>query len=408
MHKAEIISIGSELLSGKTIDTTSSFISRKLSNMGIVVSHKVTLPDNNKEIIKAVKQTWKRSEILVITGGLGSTRDDITKKAVAEALGLEMVHYTEVEDSIRKFYKKLGREIPPLCLNQAILPEGSRPLENSWGTSPGIYLKIEDKRLFMLPGVPHETTNIFTYRILPILANELGKSKLPSCEINFLGIGESRIRESLEELSFPPELEISYLPGMGRLKLVLSGNVPGHMLPSYARSIQNLFKGHVYSMGDVTLEQALGKILKKNNSHLAVAESCTGGLLASRIVSVSGSSSYFSGGVIAYSNKVKTDHLGVSPSMLKEYGAVSIPVALAMATGAAKKFDCECGIGITGVAGPSGGTIKKPVGYVCIASCSKKKIRTDSFQFYGDRNMIREQAATNALFQLLSSLKGGP
>ncbi|MEE9165513.1 MAG: CinA family nicotinamide mononucleotide deamidase-related protein [Nitrospinota bacterium] len=414
MHKAEIISIGNELLSGKTIDTTSTFISRKLGRIGVVAVHKATIPDQHADIIKAVKQSLNRSSVLFITGGLGPTKDDITKRAVARVFGLKMKHYPQVEASIRQFYKKLHKKMPRLILNQAFLPEKSKPLKNSWGTAPGIYIKrqkvlrdnsIKKKMLFMLPGVPHETTNMFTHRVLPILAGELGKSTLNSVGINIFGIGESTIQEKLEKFQFSKDIKISYLPETGGVKLILTGDVPKKKLQVYSRKIQRLFKNNVFSTGKVTLEEALGKILKQKKVQLAIAESCTGGLLGSRVVSVSGASSYFAGGIIAYSNKVKTKLLGVSSALLKKYGAVSLPVAKAMAQGAAKEFSCECGIGITGVAGPTGSTRQKPIGYVCIASCCREKIITESFQFYGDRSFIRNRAAATALFQMFSLLK---
>ncbi len=234
---------------------------------------------------------------------------------------------------------------------------------------------------------------------------ELSKNKLNSVEINIFGIGESTIQEKLEEFPFPRDIKISYSPETGGVKLILAGDVPKKKLQAYLRKIQRLFKNNVFSTGKVTLEEALGKILKQKKVQLAIAESCTGGLLSSRVVSVSGASSYFSGGGIAYSNEVKTNLLGVSSALLTQPSTVSLPVATAMAQGAAKEFSCECGIGITGVAGPTGGTRQKPVGYVCIASCCREKIITESFQFYGDRSFIRNRAAATALFQMLSLLK---
>ncbi len=419
MHKAEIISIGSELLSGKTIDTTSTFISRKLSRIGVTVAHKATIPDQHADIIKAVKQSLNRSSVLIITGGLGPTKDDITRKVVAKALGLKMKHYPQVEASIRQFYQKLHKKMPHLTLNQAFLPEKSKPLKNSWGTAPGIYIKrrgfsadqslrskvAKKKMLFMLPGVPHETTNMFTHRVLPILKAELCERKFNSTEINIFGIGESTIQEKLEKFALSKDIKISYLSETGGVKLVLTGDVPKKKLLVYSRKIQRLFKENIFSTGKVTLEETLGKILKLKEVQLAIAESCTGGLIGSRVVNASGASSYFAGGVIAYSNKVKTKFLGVSSVLLKKYGAASLPVAIAMAQGVAKKFSCECGIGITGVAGPTGVTRQKPIGYVCIASCCREKTITESFQFYGDRSFIRNRATATALFQMLSLLK---
>ena len=437
MQKAEIISIGSELLNGKIIDTTSTFISRKLAGIGLTVALKTTIPDRPEAIIKAVKQSWERSSVLLITGGLGPTKDDITKKSVAKALGLKMKKNSQIEVSLVKFYKKLHKEIPRIALNQAFLPEGSKTLMNSWGTAPGIYIKRQvaatkrsyrsseqtekssqkekflsgnrmrqkKKMLFMLPGVPHETTNVFIQRVLPVLKAELGKSKLNSVEINIFGIGESIIEEKIEKCSFPEDIAISYLPDTGSVKLILTGDIPQKALQMYSRKIQKLFKNNVYSTGEVTLDQALGKILKQKKLQLAVAESCTGGLLSSRIVNASGASSYFEGGIIAYSNEVKINVLDVSPALLKKYGAVSLPVATAMAQGVAKRFSCECGIGITGVAGPAGGSRKKPVGFVCVASCCGEKNIAEAFQFYGDRSFIRARAVTTALYQMLRLLK---
>ena len=408
MLKAEIICVGNELLNGKTVDTNSSLIGRKLAKIGVTVRHKSTVGDNVNEIAQAVKQSWNRSSIILVTGGLGSTKDDITKAGVAKALGLKMAFYPQVESSINRFFKKLHRETPPSCLDQAVLPEGSLPLTNSWGTAPGIYLKKKGKRLFLLPGVPNESANILTFRVLPLLSQEigiLGINKRPAFEINIFGIGESKIQEALEGFSLPPEIEISYLPHMGNVKLVLSGNVEKPMLLSCSRKIQRLFSDNVFSRGSISLEEALGRILKQKKHQLAVAESCTGGLLASQMVNVAGASAYFLGGVIAYSNQAKVKFLGLSKGLLEKHGAVSIPVAEAMAAGAAKKFSCHCGIAITGVAGPSGGTKEKPPGHVCIASYSGKTMKSAAFQFYGDRFMIRQQAVSNALFQMFSLLK---
>lgn len=404
MHKAEIISIGSELLSGKTVDTTSSFISRKLANIGISTTQKITVPDETKEIIKAIKHSWNRASIVIITGGLGPTRDDITKTALAKAFGLKLKHNPKIETSIRQFYKKLGKRIPPLCLNQAFLPEGPSPLLNSWGTAPGIYLKEKNKRLFVLPGVPHETTNMMTHRVMPILLKELGKKKNNAIEINIFGIGESAIEEKLEQ-SLPTSLKIAFLPDAGCVKLILSGNVSDKNLRLYSGKIEKRFKENVFSRGEVSLEEALSKILKRKKLQLSVAESCTGGMLGSRIVSLSGASSFFAGGVITYSNESKTKLIGVSHALIKKHGAVSIPVAKAMARGAAKKFVSHCSIAITGVAGPKGGTKEKPVGLVCIASCCNEDIVAESFNFYGDRSFIRQRAVQTALFQMLSLLK---
>ena len=210
MLKAVIISIGNELLSGKIVDTTSAYIGRKLACTGIAVIQKATVSDQTKEIIKAVKQAWKRSSIVLVTGGLGSAKDDITKKAVARALGLKMIHDHKIESSIRQFHKKSHKEISESSLNQAIIPEGSKPLKNSWGAVPGIYLKQQGKRLFLLPGAAHETKNILTYRVLPLLSRELGKSRLNSFEINIFGIGEAKIQEILEKLPHPSKMTISY------------------------------------------------------------------------------------------------------------------------------------------------------------------------------------------------------
>ncbi len=405
MLKAEIICVGNELLNGKTVDTNSSLIGRKLAKIGVTVRHKSTVGDNINEIAQAVEQSWNRSSIILVTGGLGPTKDDITKAGVTKALGLKMAFYPQVESSINRFFKKLHRETPPSCLNQAVLPEGSMPLTNSWGTAPGIYLKREGKRLFLLPGVPNESVNILTFRVLPLLSRELGINKRPAFEINICGIGESKIQEALEGFSLPPEMEISYLPHMGNVKLVLSGNVEKSMLLSCSRKIQRLFNDNVFSRGSISLEEALGRILKQKKYQLAVAESCTGGLLASQMVNVAGASAYFLGGVIAYSNQAKIKFLGLSERLLEKHGAVSIPVAQAMAAGAAQNFSCQCGIAITGVAGPSGGTKEKPPGHVCIASYSGKAKKSAAFQFYGDRSMIRQQAVSNALFQMFSLLK---
>ncbi|MFH1759501.1 MAG: competence/damage-inducible protein A [bacterium] len=405
MCSAEIITIGNELLSGKTIDSNSAYIGRQFARIGISVIYKSALPDDNRKIISSVKQAWVRSSIIVISGGLGPTIDDITKKAVSGALGLNLVYDSKIEKHIRSLFIKLRRKMPEVNLNQAYKPAGSKILENSWGTAPGLYIKKRNKRLFMIPGVPVEAINIVKHRIVPILSRELNLQKINNEEINIFGIGESRVQQILKDFIIPKGITLAFLPSLGSVKLRLTGNMTKEKLKAISGIIKRKFRNNVYSTGDVSLELALGKVLKKAKYSIAVAESCTGGLLGSTIVSVPGSSGYFSGGFITYSNRAKVKLLGVSQALIKKHGAVSIQVAEKMALGAAKRLSSECGIGITGVAGPSGGTREKPVGTVCIACCCKNKIVSKLFRFYGNRDMVRERSVRTALFQILSLFK---
>jgi nicotinamide-nucleotide amidase len=398
MHKAEIIAIGSELLSGKTLDTNSAHIGIALQEIGIDVIRKITVPDTVNEIKVAVKQAWKEADIILITGGLGPTKDDISKSAVVKALKLKTVYDPAIERHIREIFKKFRRKMPSINLGQAFRPGGSTVLKNNWGTAPGIYLKKQGKRLFMMPGVPIEAQNITRHRIIPVLKRELGRTKINVREINVFGVGESRIQEVLEDFAPPNSITLAFLPSLGSVKLRLSSRGSAHKLKAYSGKIQRLFKNNVYSTGDVSLEQALANLLRKKKDYLAVAESCTGGLLGGRIVNLAGASNVFAGGVIAYSNRAKTKLLGVPAQLVKKHGAVSIPVAEAMALGAARKFSCRCGVGITGVAGPAGGTSKKPVGFVCIACRCGSKVITRSHRFYGGRQMIRERAVRTGNF----------
>ncbi len=402
--KAEIISIGDELLFGQTLDTNAHWISNKLDENNIKVFRRTTIGDDEQQILNALKVAEKKVDIILITGGLGPTKDDLTKPLLAKYFGVEMVHHEEVLRDITLLFTKANREVTALNAQQAELPANCEKITNPVGTAPGMWFHVNNTVFVAMPGVPYEMKSIMTQGILPKLQKMFNKGVIHHHIIKTIGITESSLSDLIEdwELNLPQHIKLAYLPTKGQVKLRLTGsgddlNKLKQEIAVLQRTIMPKIAKYVYGFGTDQLEGIIGQSLNKNNLTLATAESCTGGYLAHMITSVSGSSKYFKGSIIAYSNDIKTAHLGVSKEDLRQHGAVSEKVARAMAEGVRKEFDTDIGIATTGIAGPGGGTIEKPVGTVWIAYSDQHKTFSKKFNFARDRAFIIHWSALAAL-----------
>jgi nicotinamide-nucleotide amidase len=401
---AEIISIGDELLYGQTLDTNAHWISHKLDEYNIKVFQRTTIGDDADQILNAFAIAAERVDIVLITGGLGPTKDDLTKPLLAKYFGVGMVHHEEVLRDITLLFAKASREVTALNAQQAELPANCEKITNPVGTAPGMWFYENNTVFVAMPGVPYEMKSIMTQGILPKLHEMFSKGVLHHHIIKTIGITESSLSDLIEdwEVNLPKHIKLAYLPTKGQVKLRLTGsgndlNTLKQEIDALQMAIMPKIAKYVYGFGADSLEGVIGQLLNKNNLTLATAESCTGGYLAHMITSVPGSSRYFKGSVIAYSNEVKTVQLGVSMEDLKQQGAVSEEVAKAMAEGVRKALNTDIAIATTGIAGPDGGTIEKPVGTVWIAYSDKHKTLAKKFNFSRDRTFIVHWSALAAL-----------
>ena len=401
---AEIISIGDELLYGQTLDTNAHWISHKLDEYNIKVFQRTTIGDDADQILNAFATAAERVDIVLITGGLGPTKDDLTKPLLAKYFGVGMVHHEEVLRDITLLFAKASREVTALNAQQAELPANCEKITNPVGTAPGMWFYENNTVFVAMPGVPYEMKSIMTESILPKLHEIFSKGVLHHHIIKTIGITESSLSDLIEdwEVNLPKHIKLAYLPTKGQVKLRLTGsgddlNTLKQEIDALQMAIMPKIGKYVYGFGADSLEGVIGQLLNKNNLTLATAESCTGGYLAHMITSVPGSSRYFKGSVIAYSNEVKTAQLGVSTEDLLQQGAVSEEVAKAMAEGIRKALNADIAIATTGIAGPDGGTIEKPVGTVWIAYSDKHKTLAKKFNFSRDRTFIVHWSALAAL-----------
>lgn len=401
---AEIISIGDELLYGQTLDTNAHWISHKLDEYNIKVFQRTTIGDDADQILNAFATAAERVDIVLITGGLGPTKDDLTKSLLAEYFGVGMVRHEEVLRDITLLFAKASREVTALNAQQADLPANCQKITNPVGTAPGMWFYENNTVFVAMPGVPYEMKSIMTQGILPKLHEMFSKGVLHHHIIKTIGITESSLSDLIEdwEVNLPNHIKLAYLPTKGQVKLRMTGsgdnlNTLKQEIDALKMAIMPKIAKYVYGFGTDSLEGVIGQLLNNNNLTLATAESCTGGYLAHMITSVPGSSRYFKGSVIAYSNEVKITQLGVSTEDLKQQGAVSEEVAKAMAEGVKKELNADIAIATTGIAGPDGGTAEKPVGTVWIAYSDKHKTLAKKFNFSRDRTFIVHWSALAAL-----------
>lgn len=401
--RAEILSVGTELLLGQITDTNAAYIARALADLGIDVFFKQTVGDNPQRIQEALRLALSRADAVLITGGLGPTEDDLTVEAVAQALGEPLIEDAAVADHVRRFFAARGRTPTPNVFKQALVPRSARVIPNSRGTAPGIHLEHGERVIFIMPGVPYEMEAMMHGYVLPALRAHAGGAVIRSRVLRVTGEGESAVEMRIKDLLATTTPTIAPYAKLGEVHLRLTAKGPAEavaqQLAEGERRVRERLGELIYGEDDETLEEVVGRLLVSRGETLAVAESCTGGLLAQRLTAVPGSSVYFMEGVVAYSNDAKTRLLGVPPEVLEAHGAVSAPAAEAMAQGIFVRAGTSHGLSITGVAGPGGGTDEKPVGlvYLGLADRSGTQHRRLTLGSQPGRAGIRHLAAQAAL-----------
>ena len=381
--KCEVISIGDELLIGQTINTNASWIGEQLNNLGFNIAHGAVISDNKDDIISALNNASNRSDVIIITGGLGPTKDDITKHTLTEYFNTSLELNKDIETSIIAYFKSVNRPILKSNLDQALLPKSCQVLSNPRGTASGMWFEKNNIIYISLPGVPYEMKGIMQEHVFPKLLSKMGgETVVVNKTIRTHGMGESFLAEiikSWEDKLERNNIKLAYLPSPGIVKLRLS--VVGldqlileKKLDDAIDELKALIPDQIYGYGNVTMEGIVGNLLKGRELTVATAESCTGGAVSKMLTSISGSSSYFNGSIVSYTNQSKVDLLNVDNNDIDNFGAVSQQVVEQMAEGVRNKLHTDYGISTSGIAGPSGGTKEKPVGTVWIAVASKNRI----------------------------------
>ncbi len=401
--KAEILTIGDELLRGEIVDSNKSFLSDRLLSLDIETYYHASVRDIPADMTDAFRRAAERVDVVLVSGGLGPTRDDLTSEVLASSFGRRLVRNEEALEGIRAFFRAAGREMTENNATQADFPEGAEVLANPIGTAPGFMVEEKGTLFFSLPGVPREMMRMMDEQVLPRLAARGGSGQVVRARIlRTFGTGESMLDDQLKDvaaegdvsLGFRTSFPDNYLRPVARGASVEEAEA---RLDRVCEEIRGRLGAIVYGEGDDTLPVVVGRLLREQGKTLAVAESCTGGLVAEQITEVPGSSHYFLGGVVAYSNEAKARFLGVPESVLDEHGAVSEPVARAMAEGVRERFGADLGVATTGISGPDGGSEEKPVGLVHIALARAEGTHAEHFVFPLDRHRHRRLTAQAAL-----------
>ena len=407
MNSVEIITIGDEILIGQTVDTNSAWMGAELNQIGIRINRITSVSDNKDEIISSLDEALSRSEVVLITGGLGPTSDDITKDTLAGYFGGKLVMDNEVLENVTERLRKRNLTINENNRRQAMVPDNCKVLQNLTGTAPGMLFGKSGRIVVSMPGVPHEMKHIMKEHVLPLLAGRMPGGVIVHKNIMTYGIAEAMLAERLSafERELPAEVRLAYLPAYGviKLRLTTAGSNQQMINKTVREQVEKLYKvipDVIYGEDEVMLEEVIGKLLNDNNLTVSTAESCTGGKIASLITSVPGSSGWFRGSVVAYDNCIKTGVLGVSNETLKLYGAVSAETAGEMARGVRRLMGTDYAVAVTGIAGPSGGTAGKPVGTVWIAVDSERGLVTEK-QIFGDNRLINISRSSYGALNLL-------
>lgn len=409
---AEILTIGDEILFGQIVDTNSQWMGTELSNAGIRVVRTTTVGDVTEHIITAFAEAEKRADIILITGGLGPTSDDLTKPCLAEYFNCEMQIHGEALAEVTEFFTSRGRALTEVNRLQASLPVCCEKITNRLGTAPGMWFERKGKVFVSMPGVPHEMKTMMSEIIIPKLIKKFRTPAIHHTVIRTVGIGESFLAEKISswEQSLPQHIKLAYLPGYGEVKLRLTAT--GSAMSQLKKESELLVDAlkpiageYIYGFGNDPLEVFIGNMLRGKKLTLSVAESCTGGQVAHLITSVPGSSDYFRAGIVAYANEVKVNDLGVRPETLERYGAVSEATVKEMASRVREKFNTDIGVSTSGIAGPGGGTADKPVGTVWIAYADKDQVVARQLKLSKDRMINIRVASINALNLIRTSLR---
>jgi len=411
--KAEIISIGSEILRGQITDTNANFIAKKLVELGIDLEYISAVSDNPESLLSTLKLALQRSDLIITTGGLGPTEDDITYQTIARALNLKLIKYPEAEENLKRILKNINTTLSPSNLKQVYLPEGVKIIINQYGTAPAMILEKNNKLICSFPGVPHEMKRLIEENLIPYLKEKFPPSMIKKSKtLKITGLGESSVNELLRDyMNKQTNFSFGIYANPENIQVQVTTQAPTEketdkLLQSSVNQLTKILGNYVYGTDKQSLEEVVGNLLKTKKLKVAVAESCTGGMLGEMITRIPGSSKYFQGGVISYASIVKEDLLKVPPEVIKKYGEVSVQVARIMAEEARRCCHSDIGISITGIAGPGGATEKKKVGLVYMALADGKKTLTQKHQLFGDRQLIRLRASRRALNMLRNYLSG--
>jgi nicotinamide-nucleotide amidase len=407
IESAEIVTIGTEMLLGDLVDTNTAWLSARLATLGVGVYRHTTVGDNRDRIADALKEAASRADLVITTGGLGPTSDDLTNECLAAVTGRGMVEYPEARAHVDEMFRRFGRKPTPSNYKQALFPDGTKLIPNSLGTAPGALLEADGTLFATLPGVPSEMRGMFEETLEPLIRARTDGS-IVSRTLWFAGIGESALAEKVQDFLDASDPTVAPLAGQGKVRLRITTRAATpeeaeERIAPVEEEILSRLGDYYFGEDEETLESAVARLLEAQNATLALAESCTGGLLAKRLTDVPGSSAYFKEGLVTYSNESKERLLGVPHELLVEHGAVSEPVARAMAEGARELAGTDYGLSVTGVAGPDGGTEEKPVGLVFVGLSDAEGTfaeKLDLSAWARSREAIRERSANRA-FDLL-------
>jgi nicotinamide-nucleotide amidase len=401
--KAEIIAVGSELLTPDRLDTNSLFLTEELNKLGIEVLRKTIVGDNRELLAEAFRDALNRVPVVISSGGLGPTEDDLTRETVAELLGRRLQRNEEVVRAIEARFRSFKREMPEVNLRQAMVPEGAEVLDNPRGTAPGLWIEDKGRMIALLPGPPRELKPLFLEQVQPRLKRHVSGVRMFERELRVTGMGESHVEERIRPIyTRYKQVNTTILAAPGEIQIHLrmwtdDGMHAENTLEEIVRSFELALGDRIFAHKGVPLEEVVAELLTTNRSTIATAESCTGGLLAERLTRIPGSSTYFLGGVVSYSNERKTAWTEVPAELIAAKGAVSAEVAIALAEGIRRSVGSTFGVGVTGIAGPGGGSEEKPVGTVHIALAGPAGTKERLVHLPGDREMIRFHASQLAL-----------
>lgn len=411
---AEIITIGDEILIGQTIDTNSAWLGNRLNEYGIEVIQITSINDKKSSIIKALGEAEKRADLVLITGGLGPTKDDITKKVLAEYFECDLVYDKSAQENIQTILKRLNREILQINLDQALVPEKCIAIQNSKGTAPGMYFEENNTIYVSMPGVPYEMRAMMENDIFKRLQSKNSSYAIEHHTITVVGIPESHLATSIEHIenSLPDYIKLAYLPHLNLVRLRLSAKSIEHSVEELSTQIQEVFNqikmiiGDSWFEGETRLSAVVGESLVTNEKTIGTIESCTGGFIASKLTEIPGSSAYFKGSLLTYAYETKVSLVKIDQNLLNKVGAVSKEVCEMMAKNAQNILEVDYCISSTGIAGPGGGTKEKPVGLVFIGLAKPDgSVMVEKCQFYGTRQQIVERTSNRALDMLRKAIK---
>ena len=410
--KAEIISIGDELLIGQVINTNASWIGEQLTMAGIKVYQAVSIADDYNHIFEALELAGRRADVVLITGGLGPTKDDITKKTLCDFFGSKPVFNEQVFEDVKEIFRVRGRKVTELNRKQAEVPDNCTVIRNIHGTAPGMWFEKEGKIFVSMPGVPFEMRPMVTDYIIPELQKRFNLPAIFHKTVLTQGVPESEMAAMIEEWenTLPSNVKLAYLPqpGIVRLRLTASGenrDEPVKVVENEIVRLKEIIGEYIFGFDKDTIEEIVGDLLREKGKTVSTAESCTGGYIAHLITSIAGSSDYYKGSVVSYANEIKSKILNVSDEDLEKYGAVSEPVVRQMAEGVREKFGTDYALATSGIAGPAGGTDEKPVGTTWIALATPEKVTAKLFHFGEHRGRNIRRSALMALDMLRKELK---